>query len=556
MKSQNILKEISVLIKTGKCDQAIEMLEEAIKNDAENPRLYASLGRVYQSLKKPQQAVQHLKYSLELFKLENIGSKKLEKVSGNDFEYIEQRNEEFIEDDFELSRFSFPKKESACKPTQQILDKLDDVVRHTDKPEITFSEADRKEVIRRPKKSQSTIIKKQIDFLTEPNADDKEISSASTYLKEIDKVRRPILSLKKTSKSIENNNPKTDASDGDTLAEKTVILIKKGRDLFSLKNNTCPSSSLNQTVNRANNPPSLKTKTDNKQSNNSPLPGKKTLPDAEECDSNNQEDIDGFIDEDEANYLASESSVEQEWEDIDKPLEYEFSEEDYYEDFNTEFIESFEVLLQSEEEQQDDEDNDTRISPWQKAEKVAADFILYADWHEKHLDFMTNIFCTNGYGATRKALQYLLERNMTFEELYLAYCVREYWQQNESYWITFNGIGAFNRFTSPLYSQLSWRQALSIVRYFTELPEPEEIEFFLEEEFSYWFNHSALRRTHPVFIKYLAYRKPNALQPGMVNYGDREADGYITYDPLEDDYWNAPQSDEVQLLSRLGVNLY
>src|SRR5690606_40971604 len=71
-----------------------------------------------------------------------------------------------------------------------------------------------------------------------------------------------------------------------------------------------------------------------------------------------------------------------------------------------------------------------------------------------------------------------------------------------------------------------------------------EIGAFLEDEFDYWFNQPMLRKTRPVFVKYLYYKTHTPYSPNMATLGDRAMDSYTTYDALNDDCWHTPRSEE------------
>ncbi|MAS24462.1 MAG: hypothetical protein CMI08_11275 [Oceanospirillaceae bacterium] len=124
------------------------------------------------------------------------------------------------------------------------------------------------------------------------------------------------------------------------------------------------------------------------------------------------------------------------------------------------------------------------------------------------------------------------------------------------HWITLNPAKRAGNYTEPRYTILSWKQALCIIHYFQDIPDIHEVEAFLEEEFDYWFNQPVLRKTHPVFVKYLYYKTHTPYSPNMAMLGDRAMDSYTTYDAMNNDCWHTPLADERALLEQLGVDLY
>ncbi|WP_236676589.1 MULTISPECIES: hypothetical protein [unclassified Pseudomonas] len=145
------------------------------------------------------------------------------------------------------------------------------------------------------------------------------------------------------------------------------------------------------------------------------------------------------------------------------------------------------------------------LSREDRALQKAAELIVNANWPLSTLRLVQQIFVISGWGATRLALEREIEKGLTPDELILAAHIKVMWAENDIYWIAFDKTGS----SRLSYYVLSWPTALLIVRSFDSLPQVEEIEFFLENLFTSWYENHTLRRVFKAFIRYVWFRFAN-----------------------------------------------
>lgn len=143
-----------------------------------------------------------------------------------------------------------------------------------------------------------------------------------------------------------------------------------------------------------------------------------------------------------------------------------------------------------------------RITREERALQKAAELVLLVGWPRSTVPLIQQIFIMSGWGATRLALEREIDKGITPEELILAAHIKAIWAENDIYWIAFNRSGS----SQLSHQALSWPNALQIVRSFDSLPQVEEIEFFLEEIFTSWYENPTLRRAFKAFARYLWFR--------------------------------------------------
>lgn len=208
---------------------------------------------------------------------------------------------------------------------------------------------------------------------------------------------------------------------------------------------------------------------------------------------------------------------------------------------------------------------DNQIDPWRKARRNATSLFEQVDWPEQDehaLDLMTDILCNKGWSRTKAALIDAISKNATLEEIEIAHHLRHIWKNTEHYWCSFRRVGARHplssettRETEAAYRNLSWSQALAVVRFFNDIADTAEIQQYLDDEFDYWFHHPTLHRAFPVFIRFIGYRPTKSHCLGMASIGDRRYDQYTSYDELSGDEWSFPMCDQYQRLTSVGIDL-
>lgn len=146
-----------------------------------------------------------------------------------------------------------------------------------------------------------------------------------------------------------------------------------------------------------------------------------------------------------------------------------------------------------------------KISREERALQKAAELIAKVGWPQSTLPLIQQIFIMSGWGATRLALEREIEKGVTPDELILAAHIKAIWAENDIYWISFSRSGS----SQLSHQTLSWPNALLVVRSFESLPQVDEIEFFLEEIFTSWYENPTLRRAFKAFARYLWFRFAN-----------------------------------------------
>lgn len=146
-----------------------------------------------------------------------------------------------------------------------------------------------------------------------------------------------------------------------------------------------------------------------------------------------------------------------------------------------------------------------KLSREDRALQKAAELIGKANWPLSTLPLVQQIFFMSGGGQTRIALEREIDKGMTPAELVLAAHIKVIWAENDIYWIAFDRTGS----SRLSHYVLSWPTALLIVRSFESLPQVEEIEVFLENLFTSWYENIVLRRAFKAFGRYLWFRFAN-----------------------------------------------
>ncbi|EMV9315959.1 tetratricopeptide repeat protein [Vibrio vulnificus] len=259
---------------------------------------------------------------------------------------------------------------------------------------------------------------------------------------------------------------------------------------------------------------------------------------------------------------------EDEWNQDSAGLEL-YQDDDALLDFSEESCELFDVtddvFFSTFEEFDFDEDfederhsihevNDSgkiKLTRWERAQQVAVEVIYSTNWFGKHLAFLTDVFFESGWGAARVTIEKEILSGTTIDELMLAREFKELWKNCDRYWITLSKLGPSNHVTEATHKQMSWAQALKIIRCFNWLPSIEELEVFLDDEFEYWYQNALMRRVFPIFMKYLCYYRARN-NP----YMDFELGPYqqeLSDDPMDHDDLINYNSEIRQRLRNVGL---
>jgi hypothetical protein len=248
----------------------------------------------------------------------------------------------------------------------------------------------------------------------------------------------------------------------------------------------------------------------------------------------------------------------------DNEVLFDFDEEgcELFDVTDDAFISAFEEFDFDEEQQSIDDANDgdkLKLTRWERAQQVAVEVIYSTNWSGKHLTFLTDVFFESGWGAARITMEKEILSGTTIDELILARDFKEIWKNCDRYWITLSKLGPTAHVTEATHRQMSWVQALKIIRCFNWLPSIEELEVFLEDEFEYWYQHALMRRIFPVFMKYFCYYRAKNDPYMDFELGPYQAE--LTDDPMDNGDFINCNSENRQRLSEVGldavtVNIY
>lgn len=194
----------------------------------------------------------------------------------------------------------------------------------------------------------------------------------------------------------------------------------------------------------------------------------------------------------------------------------------------------------------------SKLTRWERAQQVAVEVIYSTNWSGKHLPFLTDVFFESGWGAVRITMEKEILNGTTIDELILARDFKEIWKNCDRYWITLSKLGPFAHVTEATHRQMSWVQALRIIRCFNWLPSIEELEVFLEDEFEYWYQHTLMRRIFPVFMKYLCYYRAKNNPYMDFELGPYQSE--FTDDPMDNGDFINCNSENRQRLSEVGLD--
>ncbi|WP_145930949.1 hypothetical protein [Immundisolibacter cernigliae] len=196
---------------------------------------------------------------------------------------------------------------------------------------------------------------------------------------------------------------------------------------------------------------------------------------------------------------------------------------------------------------------DDLITREKRARQIAAEVLARTYWAIEHLPLLQQVFVENGWSAARVAVEREIENGMLPEELALARRIKRFWGWNDQFWTTFHKIRTNSPYAQAdaAYKNMSWAEALRIIRSFPNLPDIEEIYAFIETEYESWYYNDSLRRTFKAFFKYLKYRTGSmrGALPGDVPFS------FNVMTDSEFSFLHSLLMPESQTLSTLGINM-
>lgn len=198
-----------------------------------------------------------------------------------------------------------------------------------------------------------------------------------------------------------------------------------------------------------------------------------------------------------------------------------------------------------------------KVSRAERAKQIATEVILSYDWDIHNLSLLQQVFYENGWAAARVAIEYELGRGLMPEELELAIFVRRLWTENQQYWISFIHVRSklSGQATRAAYKNMSWREALRIIRAFGKIPAEEEIQLLIEELYDDWYTSPYLQKQYKAFIRFLKYRT------GSVRHTLPANELFSFIPAYEQETWSDLPRDDIKIgqnveeLKKQGIDL-
>jgi hypothetical protein len=197
---------------------------------------------------------------------------------------------------------------------------------------------------------------------------------------------------------------------------------------------------------------------------------------------------------------------------------------------------------------------DNKVDREHRALQFAVDCLEVVEWDKNRLNFLVEVFVSLGWSAAKRAIEREVLLGASYEELKVAFSVKQLWSECDKYWITFSKVWTQGEPTDAIYRNCSWKQALRLVRTFEGVPTFEEVSDFLDVEFDYWYFDRILTLRYPSFNHYLfSYRLKESSYFLPVS-DTRRFDTPVAFDELNATYLSNNQSDEMKRLIEYGVD--
>lgn len=217
------------------------------------------------------------------------------------------------------------------------------------------------------------------------------------------------------------------------------------------------------------------------------------------------------------------------------------------EDFGWEDLDDFE-----ESASRENEDEDLAligIKRTERARQVAVVVLGQTEWDPEYLPLLETIFTESGWGATRIAIEGLIEGGAVPEEIILARQIRSIWFNNEHLWTSFRmkSNAPFMQ-AEAVYKNFSWADALRLIHCFPSIPDGTEIEAFIDHIYDEWYSNDRLRRHFKAFLKYFRYQivETKRTLPGDI--------GFLFSSPLEAE-WGVDNPELMSAISDMRSEL-
>lgn len=524
MNENEVLTEANRLVSSGLRHAAIDLLQESLHSYPSSPALLSALGRVYLLSGQPENAVVYLKRSLESSQArkalpQSLPSGQTDDFTEDDLQFIDAQAEKHCETDFSPYEFndSEPRRDTATGKSDQ-----------PKRPILHITQGNKN---RRMEGRDEQGVK--IEYRNRRRITSQGDSSRlvrKVYREHLDKGNPPT-----ESPSLEfAPNPRRESNNLPTSPTQRSS-VSKPESLDSLRQDTTLPSSANLSLKQID---ILGHGSDsepvNQPSDEILTPNCELDFDFDEIESDD-EDADSLI-ELVPPILDDEETDELAWDDYDDLDEFD---------------------EQAQREDIEHSRTDGAISREMRARQIAVEVLAKCDWHPSSINLLQQVFVENSWGLARVAIEREIEKGLLPEELALARAIRKHWFDNERYWITFARIkkNGLHMQADAVYRQMSWAEALRIVRCFPSLPAVDEVLYLIEETYEWWYSNQNLCRNFKTFFKFLKYRTGSmrGALPGHCVFSFLEwPESDVGVDSIGVPHYNTPTN---QYLQELGIQL-
>ncbi len=147
---------------------------------------------------------------------------------------------------------------------------------------------------------------------------------------------------------------------------------------------------------------------------------------------------------------------------------------------------------------------DAPVERSSRAWQVAYDLGSRFGWDDNEISLLQEVFVERGWQQAKVAMEYLLQKGMTSEQLFFAKQLKALWIERTDLMIAFYRYSKDASNYCYLGEQiLSWRTAIDIIKKFDGCCGFEEIELFVEEALDAWYGNRHLRKSYRTFLQYL-----------------------------------------------------
>lgn len=144
-------------------------------------------------------------------------------------------------------------------------------------------------------------------------------------------------------------------------------------------------------------------------------------------------------------------------------------------------------------------DRSSKVSRSGRANQIASALVDRYSLPPAALSTIASIFTENWWGSSRTAVINLLDRGASYQEVFLAFQLRQFWSSNGEFSTYFleSQEPALRKIALP------WLVAFDFVRSFQGIPDIAELEQYLNESVEFWMSKRSLHYSYPSYLLYL-----------------------------------------------------